>query len=164
MPTRKSNRIQDQGIPMQEKEAMLKSIQNLESQGNTDHNSFNILSNASFSYLENMAVSCGISLGSHTESPQEVISAMQAQELARAALAKAKLEKGKSSEQNVEGDYKEDSRDEDVQLEMVDNVSRGVVGFKLGKRVSSRLKKIRICETPNLQLGTHCVCLCHSLD
>lgn len=30
-PTRKSSRIQDQGIPMQEKAAMLKSIHNLES-------------------------------------------------------------------------------------------------------------------------------------
>lgn len=89
--TRKSSCIQDQGIPMQEKAAMLKSIQNLESQGTTASNPFNILNNASVKYLEFVASSCGIALGSTVESPHEVISAMQAQEVARCAIAQAEL-------------------------------------------------------------------------
>lgn len=96
LATRKSSRIQDQGIPMEKKASMLKSIHNLETQAKTK-NSFNVLNNASTDYLDKVATSCGIILGSQSQTASEIISAMQAQELVRAVLARAekeKLEKG----------------------------------------------------------------------
>lgn len=126
---------------MQEKAALLKSIQN---KGNNEKNPFNILNDASASYLENVALSYGITLGSHLESAKDVISARQAQEIARSAIAKAKLEKVISSEQKVDGEVKEGSGDEEVNMNVIDNETRGVVGFKLNKRCRSRLKSDKI--------------------
>lgn len=86
--TRKSSRIQDQGIPMQEKASLLKSIQNLDTLGKIVTNSFTILNDSHVHYL-GVASSCGIVLSSQSVSVKEVILAMQAQKLVRAAVAKA---------------------------------------------------------------------------
>lgn len=77
---------------MEQKASKLKSIQNLETQGKFE-NPFNVLNNASVDYLEQVAISCGISLGSQSQNAKEIISAMQAQELVRVALARAEKEK-----------------------------------------------------------------------
>lgn len=75
LATRKSSRIQDQGIPMEKKASRLKSIQNQETQGITT-NSFNVLNSTHAEYLEKVAISCGIVLGSQSQAASEIISAM----------------------------------------------------------------------------------------
>ena len=62
---------------MEKKAANLKSIQNLDSQGNTK-NPFNVLNNASINHLEFVASSCGITLGNHCSKSRDIITAMQA--------------------------------------------------------------------------------------
>lgn len=139
--TRKSNRIQDQGIPMQEKAAMLKSIQNLEARGNFENNPFNILNKASTNYLEYVAISCDITLGSMSESPEEVITAMQAQELVRSAIAQAELRNESALDKQGDIVFGDVSQDEGAELAVINNSTRGVIGFKMNKSGSTRLKR-----------------------
>ena len=139
--TRKSNRIQDQGIPMQEKAAMLKSIQNLEAQGNSENNPFNIVNKASDKYLESVASSCNITLGSMSESPEEVISAMQAQELVRSAIAQAELRNESSLDKQWDIGSEGVSQEEGIDLADIDNSTRGAVGFRMNKRAINKTRK-----------------------
>lgn len=75
---------------MQKRGTMLKSIQNMETEGKNER-SFTIINNASVDYLENVTSSCGINLGSHLQNPKDIITAMQAQEVANAAKPKQNL-------------------------------------------------------------------------
>lgn len=112
---------------MEKKALMLKSIQNLETQSTTE-NSFNVFNNASSDYLEKVTTSCGIILGSQSQSASEIISAMQAQELVRIVLAKAekkKSVKGDDGIQNSKGDNAEVGEN----LDIIDNELRGCYRF-----------------------------------
>lgn len=97
---RKSSRIHDQDISMQEKASLLKSIHNLDNKGKIANNSFIILNDTPVHYLEEVASVCGIVLGAQNVGAKDVISAMQAQELARAAIAKADWESKIKSNQD----------------------------------------------------------------
>lgn len=121
--TRKSLRIQDQGLTMEKKASKLKSIHNLEDPG-TPSNPFNVLNLVSSDYLEKVAISCNINLGDNSQSAKEIISSMQAHELVRAALAQAERDKVESSKHETSGLRTENSK-RGVSLNIVSSVERG---------------------------------------
>ena len=88
--------------------------------------------------LEFVASACDISLANQFTTSREIITAMQAQEIVRAALAKtaqaAEEAKGESPvdvNSKLENDYTETMVCE----------KRGVLGFKMSKKVGNKIKK-----------------------
>ena len=120
MATRKSTRIQDQGMPIQEKASLLKPIHNLDNQGTISNNSFTILNDSSIPYLEEVASVCGISLGGQEKDASIVITAMQAQEKARVAITMDEL-----VSQRDEGKSKSKSGGEQSSVKDSEHIKRG---------------------------------------
>lgn len=92
--TRKSSRIQDQGITIEKKASKLNPIQNLEASG-IPTNSFNVLNNVSFDYLENVAISCGISLGGNPKLQQRLFQPCRCKSLLELPWLELKKKSGK---------------------------------------------------------------------
>ena len=81
-------------------------------------NPFTILNDTPVHYLEKVASSCDIALGSQSESVKEVILAMQAQELVRAAIAKVEGEVCSKSSQKGVVEKSQEDKGVDVDLDV----------------------------------------------